>query len=110
MTRERESHVEAYLVENVKRLGGRAYKWVSPQMDGVPDRIVLYRGRVVFVEVKHESGALRPNQRRVHKQIASAGGVVTTVYGIAGAKLFLEALETGAEIGQMYPQAGAKND
>lgn len=49
----RESTIEAYLRDRVKELGGKAYKFVSPGNDGVPDRLVcLPGGRVVFVELK----------------------------------------------------------
>ena len=57
----RERDVEKILVGEVKRLGGRAYKWVSPGNDGVPDRIVIFPGRKpVFVELKTETGKLSP--------------------------------------------------
>lgn len=49
----RESTIEAYLRDQVKELGGKAYKFVSPGNDGVPDRLVcLPGGRVIFVELK----------------------------------------------------------
>lgn len=49
----RESDIERRLVQGVKKLGGRAYKFVSPGNVGVPDRLVVLPGGVVlFVEVK----------------------------------------------------------
>ena len=49
----RESTIEAYRRDQVKELGGKAYKFVSPGNNGVPDRLVcLPGGRVVFVELK----------------------------------------------------------
>ena len=51
----RESEIEKILVYEVKKLGGIAYKWVSPGNDGVPDRIVVFPDRKpVFVELKTE--------------------------------------------------------
>lgn len=32
-----ERDIEKVLVREVRKLGGRAYKWVSPGNDGVPD-------------------------------------------------------------------------
>lgn len=32
------------LVDGIRKLGGRAFKWVSPGNDGVPDRIVVLPG------------------------------------------------------------------
>jgi hypothetical protein len=58
----KESTIEAYLRDRVKELGGKAYKFVSPGNDGVPDRLVcLPGGRVVFVELK----ALRKKPTRL---------------------------------------------
>ena len=37
----RESEIERHLAVSVKKLGGMAVKFVSPGLDGVPDRIVL---------------------------------------------------------------------
>lgn len=49
----REKDIEKYLVSQVKGLGGRAYKFVSPGNAGVPDRLVcLPGGEVAFVELK----------------------------------------------------------
>lgn len=49
----RENTIEAYLREEVRGLGGRAYKFTSPGNAGVPDRLVcLPGGRVAFVETK----------------------------------------------------------
>lgn len=36
-----EKTIERYLTGKVKSKGGRAYKFVSPNYDGMPDRIVL---------------------------------------------------------------------
>ena len=41
----REKDIERILVTEVKKLGGRAYKWTSPGNDGVPDRIVIFPDR-----------------------------------------------------------------
>lgn len=49
----RERVVEQALVKAVKARGGICPKWVSPGLDGVPDRIVLLpHGRIGFVELK----------------------------------------------------------
>ena len=37
----KESELELRLVHGVSRLGGRAYKFVSPGNVGVPDRLVV---------------------------------------------------------------------
>ena len=48
-----EKAIEEYLRNQVKALGGKAYKFVSPGNAGVPDRLVcLPGGKVVFIELK----------------------------------------------------------
>ena len=37
----REKAIEAKLVQTIKSMGGLAPKFVSPGLDGMPDRIVL---------------------------------------------------------------------
>lgn len=59
----KEKDVEKYLREQVRAAGGRAYKFVSPGNDGVPDRLVcMPHGRVVFVELKAPGQHPRPLQ------------------------------------------------
>ena len=80
----RENKVEKYLDERVIELGGITRKWVSPGRDGVPDRIVIYKGRIIFVEVKVTDGYLEDHQGREHKRLLKAGACVDTVYGAMG--------------------------
>ena len=40
----REKNVESKLVKAVKSMGGLAPKFISPGLDGVPDRLVLLPG------------------------------------------------------------------
>ena len=48
-----ESTVEGHLREEAKKRNGLALKFVSPGMNGVPDRIVLMPdGKMAFVELK----------------------------------------------------------
>lgn len=36
----REKEIESYLRDRIRRIGGKAYKFVSPGNNGVPDRLV----------------------------------------------------------------------
>lgn len=54
-----EKQIEKRLVDQIKRAGGIAYKFVSPANRGVPDRLVLMPNAVVcFVECKSSTGKL----------------------------------------------------
>ena len=59
-----EKHIEAHLVKSVRRIGGVAYKFVSPAQRGVADRVVcLPDGSTWFIELKTEGGRLSPLQK-----------------------------------------------
>jgi len=88
----RENKVECYLDDEVEKLGGITRKWVSPGHDGVPDRIVIVKDYVCFVEVKVTDGETEDHQEREHKRLRKAGANVSTVYGNAGVDLLLEDL------------------
>lgn len=82
---ELEREIEKRLVEGVKRLGGRAYKFVSPGNAGVPDRIVMLPGGVIlFVELKTEDGNLTANQRVQIRRIRELGQNASIVWGKRG--------------------------
>ena len=86
-----EKEIEKILVAEVKKLGGRAYKWVSPGNDGVPDRIVIFPNRApVFVELKAERGRLSSLQRVQCKRLKELGQDVRVVYGIDGLSQFFQ--------------------
>lgn len=71
----RESDIERRLVQGVKKLGGRAYKFVSPGNVGVPDRLVVLPGGVVlFVEVKAPDGRLSPQPAAANAGADPDGG------------------------------------
>ena len=69
-----EKDVEKILTKGIETLGGRCYKWVSPNANGVPDRIVLLpRGTVIFVELKDYRGRVSQVQKVQHRTIQSLG-------------------------------------
>nr|DAS26724.1 MAG TPA: Nuclease [Caudoviricetes sp.] len=69
-----ESIIEKYLVSEVKKLGGTAYKFVSPGHAGVPDRLCLMpNGTVFFVELKATGKTTRPLQDRQIEKIQAYG-------------------------------------
>lgn len=88
-----EKSVEKKLVEGVKKLGGRAYKFVSPGNSGVPDRIVVFEGRTYFVELKTDKGRLSPIQKIQIKRLESMRVNVRVLWGEKDVNLFLAELE-----------------
>lgn len=80
-----ESELERILVEEVRKAGGRAYKWVSPGNIGVPDRIVFFPGgKVYYVELKTERGRISAQQKIQMRRLEELGQTVRVVKGMAG--------------------------
>ena len=75
-----EKSIEKKLADAVKKRGGLAPKFVSPGLDGMPDRIVLMPGgRLAFVEVKAPGKKPRPLQEARHKKLRELGFTVFTL-------------------------------
>ena len=93
----RESSIEKKLKTEVEKHGGKAYKFVSPGMSGVPDRIVLFPGgRLFFVELKAPSKNLEPLQVKRKKELEQLGFKVFKIDSFAGVNDFLkEVLQDG---------------
>lgn len=69
-----EKSIEQVLVQKAKERGGIAMKFVSPGLDGVPDRIVLLpHGYIAFVELKAPGKKLRPLQEKRKRTLESLG-------------------------------------
>lgn len=80
-----EKEIEKILTAEVKKLGGKAYKFVSPGNNGVPDRIVVFPKRPpVFVELKSEKGVLSDLQAVQVKKLRDLGQPVEVVKGVDG--------------------------
>lgn len=71
----REKSVEQRLQEEVKKIGGKAYKLSATVDAGMPDRLVcLPGGNAIFVETKRpKGGRLSHIQRYRHKELRLMG-------------------------------------
>lgn len=70
----RESKVEKAFVDAVKTAGGKAMKFTSQTMNGVPDRLVLLPcGKCAFVELKAPGKQMRRLQRKRREQLLELG-------------------------------------
>ncbi|WP_194949869.1 VRR-NUC domain-containing protein [Actinomyces trachealis] len=75
----REHTIERRLKAAIEADGDLCWKLVSPGLDGVPDRICLKDGKVVFVEVKAPGRKLRPLQKRRIRQLTDQGFTVLVI-------------------------------
>lgn len=88
-----EKHVEAYLVSRVRLIGGKAYKWASANVRGVPDRVVvLPGGEVWFVELKKDDRAKLSHHQKVFFEEMDQLGMdrVAVVRGKSGVDAWLK--------------------
>lgn len=89
-----ESKIEKRLKKEIELIGGKALKFISPGMNGVPDRIVLLpQGRVVFVELKAPGKKLRAIQELRKKQLEKLGFRVEVIDNIDKVLEFVKELK-----------------
>ena len=70
----REKYVEQRLIKAVRQSGGLALKFVSPGVNGVPDRLLLFMGgKVAFAEIKAPGQKPRPLQVHRMEQLRKLG-------------------------------------
>lgn len=99
----RERTIEAWIRKKIEARGGVFLKFTSPGRTGVPDRIAIFPdGRLVFVELKTETGKLTKVQAYVCKQLIDLKQTVCIVHGMNGAKQFLEDMEDHSRASWIY--------
>lgn len=70
----REKIIEQKLTKAVKQNDGVCWKFTSPGIAGVPDRIILMpNGRIAFVEIKAPGEKPRPLQLSRHRLLRRLG-------------------------------------
>lgn len=93
-----ERDIEKKLRQGIRAKGGVCLKWVSPGTAGVPDRIVILPGgRVVFVELKDETGRMSKQQKVVCRRLAALGCDVRGLRGAGEVSAFLSSLKEGGD-------------
>ena len=105
----RENEVEKAFVDAVKEAGGAALKFTSQTMNGVPDRLVLFKiGKCAFVELKAPGKQMRPLQRKRREQLEELGFPVFCIDRIEQIQPVIAALQHW-QPGQPIPRGlGAK--
>jgi Holliday junction resolvase len=92
MAAQRESAVEAALVRYARVHGIYTRKFSSPARRGVPDRIFIHRGKVLFLEVKRPGQGPTKLQKHEIAEIRLAGGNAD----------WCDSVERGMEALQLY--------
>ena len=90
---DRERDIEAWLRRRIEDMGGLFLKFTSPGNAGVPDRLVVLKRGVVFVELKAENGVLTSLQSYQIARLKKLRQHAVVVFGMDGAKEFLADLK-----------------
>lgn len=75
----KESVVETYLRKRCNENGFLCYKFTSPAHPGVPDRVIMGHGVVLFVETKAPGKKPRPLQVEVITEMRNHGVIVYVI-------------------------------
>ena len=93
-----EKEIERKLVKQIEKQGGLCWKFVSPNLPGVPDRIVILpNGRIIFVELKTEIGRLSRLQDYCIGQLRARGCDARIIKGQAALNEFLKEVKNSEE-------------
>lgn len=102
----RESDIESYFNDRVKKAGGLSYKFTSPQRRAVPDRLVVIPPifnrpeKTVFVELKAPGAKPTQAQNREHGLLRTHGATVLVIDSREGVDAFIETY-----MGKAHPDA-----
>lgn len=95
-----EKDIERYLTKKVEKLGGQSLKWVCPGNSGVPDRIIILPGGLLyFVELKRpKGGTVEKLQKLWGQHLAHKGQIVFIIKNKAEVDAFIDMLEDTSEL------------
>lgn len=90
-----EKTIENKLKSAVKNMGGIAFKFTAPGINGVPDRLVLLpHGKLAFIELKAPGKNMRPLQVRRKTQLEQLGFLVYCIDSAEQIGGVLDAIQT----------------
>ncbi len=91
----REKVIESSLRIEAKKRGGMALKFISPGMNGVPDRLVLMpNGRSAFVELKSSGEKPDAVQKKRMKQLSELGFAVYIIDSVEKIGVILDEIQS----------------
>lgn len=86
-----EKRIESYLTDMSKKHDVLCQKFISGT-SGVPDRILIKNGKVIFVEVKRPGARPRPLQEVVIQRMRDHGADVRIIDSREGCEALIEEL------------------
>ena len=67
--------------------------WMHLAQKGTPDRLAVYKGFAVFIEVKRKGGKPTQEQLEIHSQIRRGGGLVVIAESVDDVIQILKAID-----------------
>ncbi len=74
-----EKTIERHLNARVAECGGMCLKFRS-SLNGVPDRVVIHKGKVYFIELKRDEGNVSKVQKLMQTRMKECGAEVFTLW------------------------------
>lgn len=90
-----EAKIEKYLASQLQRRGYMCLKFTSPGTRAVPDRIIIGKGQVQFVELKAPGQKPRADQLKMHDNLKAHGLVVKVIDSKQGVDDYVRKLIEG---------------
>lgn len=79
------------LVPGVTDVGGLCWKFKSPGLNGVPDRLILLPGGLIhFIECKRPRKDAEKHQARIHDELRSRGFFVDVLSDVQDYREYIE--------------------
>lgn len=105
----RELQIEQHLVRQAEKNNFIAWKWQSSRR-GVPDRIVIGNGKVVFVELKAPNEKPTKQQEHVHGLLRAQGMEVQVIDSMEGVDLLMATMNREKDRLKSYLLDGTGDD
>lgn len=87
-----EKNLEKNLNNHAKKLGAKSVKLSSPNSRGQPDRMFLYNGKVIFMELKGEGKKATALQIKYIEDLIALGFIAEVVDNLPRGKQLLNEL------------------
>lgn len=91
----REKQIEQKLAQAVNKKGGLCLKFVSPNFDGMPDRLILLpHGKIAFAELKAPGKKPSPLQITRHNALMKLGFCVFIIDSVEQIGAILDEIQS----------------
>ena len=78
----KESMIEKKLTKYAGERGSFSFKLNSYSTNGLPDRVYLYKGMILFIEIKNASGRLSSTQQHMRSIFRNHGINYNVIYSV----------------------------